>query len=76
MPAAQPLMFVPRHNAEGSRSAAAVMRRSLHGRASTTIRQTSIVECREQLKLIRLALVMIDEELRLIRRDQLPDLLH
>jgi hypothetical protein len=43
---------------------------------STTNPQTSIVECREQLKLVRLAFVMIDEERRLVRCDQLPDFFH
>jgi len=37
---------------------------------------TSIVECREQLKLVGLAFIMIDEERRLVRCDQLPDFFH
>ena len=43
---------------------------------STTNPQTSIVECRKQLKLVGLAFVMIDEERRLVRCDQLPDSFH
>ena len=43
---------------------------------STEWAARSIVECREQLKLVGLAFVMIDEERRLIRCDQLPDFFH
>src|SRR4029077_17386662 len=42
----------------------------------TINRQTSVVECREQLKLVGLLLVMIDEERRLVCSDQLPDFFH
>jgi hypothetical protein len=38
--------------------------------------KNSIVECREQLKLIGLTFVMIDEQRRLVRCDQLPDSFH
>jgi hypothetical protein len=37
---------------------------------------TLIVECREKLKLVGLAFVMIDEERRLVRCDHQPDFFH
>ena len=45
-------------------------------RGATSNRQTSVVECREQLKLIGLLFVMIDEQRRLVDRDHLPDFFH
>jgi hypothetical protein len=43
---------------------------------STTNRQRSVVECREQFKRVGLLLVMIDKELRLVHCDHLPDFFH
>jgi hypothetical protein len=45
-------------------------------RGSTTHRQHSVVKCREQLKRVGLFFVMIDEELRIVHCDHLPDLFH
>ena len=42
-------------------------------RRSTTNRYASVVECREQLKLIGLLFVMVDEERRLVHCDHLPN---
>jgi len=49
-------------------------RRSCRG--SMTNRQTSVVERRDQLKLVGLLFVMIDEERRLVCCDHLPDFFH
>jgi hypothetical protein len=38
--------------------------------------QSSVVECREQLKGVGLLFVMIDEEPRLVHRDHPPDYFH
>jgi len=39
-------------------------------------KQTSIIERRDQFERVGLAFVMIDEELRLVEGDQVPDLFH
>jgi hypothetical protein len=60
---------------------ARILRASRHAlmRVKTLIalsKQTSIIECGDQFQRVSLAFVMIDEELRLVEGNQLPDLFH